>query len=170
MATGTNTTTTVGRRILGIDPGSNKTGYAALLQVGRQLSVLESGTICLSSRWTLSRRLGALAEQIDELVARIAPQEVAVEDVFSSKNARSALALGQARGAILAAVGRRAVPVEAYPPATIKKAITGHGAADKVQIQRMVSAMLALTQAPQADEADAMAVAICHALARRAAR
>ena len=153
--------------ILGIDPGSLKTGYALLAQHGRKLDVVKSGTIRLKASLDLALRLGRLADEIDAILDADRPDSVAVEDIFFHRNARSALALGQARGVILAAAGRRDLPVAAYPPATVKQAVCGHGRADKGQIQRMTQVMLSLDGLPQEDEADAMAVAICHALRQR---
>lgn len=155
--------------ILGIDPGSRRTGYAFIRQQGRELSVVCSGTIRLRDKAALHERLAELSLQLEALVQANAPDTVAVEDIFSHKNARSALALGQARGAALAVVGRCNVPVAAYPPASVKQAVAGHGRADKGQIQRMVQVLLSLQTVPPEDEADAMAIAICHALRARSA-
>jgi crossover junction endodeoxyribonuclease RuvC len=155
-------------RILGIDPGSRRTGWALIAQAGRQLSVIESGVIRLGEKEELGARLGGLLEALETILDGALPTEVAVEDVFAAKNARSALALGQARGVVLAAAGRRRLPLHAYPPATVKRAVCGHGRAEKEQVQRMVTALLTLRVPPLEDEADAMAIAICHALMRRA--
>ena len=149
--------------ILGVDPGSRRTGYAVVRRRGRQLTVVESGTISLG-RDELSRRLGRLQQALEQVLERARPDEVAVEDVFTARNARSALLLGHARGVVLGVAGSRSLPVHAYPPATVKQAVAGHGRADKQQIQRMVQVLLNLGALPGADEADAMAVAICHAL------
>lgn len=153
--------------ILGVDPGSHKTGFAVLRSRGRTLSVVDSGTIVLPSREDLSQRLATLQGRLEEVLTRNEPEVVAVEDLFTARNARSALALGQARGVILAVVGRRKLPVAAYPPATVKKAVAGHGRAGKGQIQQMVRVLLSLDRLPAQDEADAMAIAICHALCAR---
>ena len=153
--------------ILGIDPGSRRTGYALISQQGRKLQVVTSGTIRLKTSLDLAARLGHLAIAIDAILDAQDPASVAVEDIFSHRNARSALALGQARGVILAAAGRRDLSVWAYPPATVKQAVCGHGRAPKEQIQQMVRVLLSLDREPQEDEADAMAVAICHALRAR---
>jgi len=151
--------------ILGVDPGSQRTGFAGLRCRGRQLSVVDSGTIKLAREGDdLSRRLGRLQQALEEIIDRVRPDEVAVEDVFTAHNARSALALGQARGVVLAVAGRRCLPVFAYPPATVKQAVCGHGRADKRQVQHMVQVLLSLSTMPAADEADALAIAICHSL------
>jgi crossover junction endodeoxyribonuclease RuvC len=154
--------------ILGIDPGSRFTGWAVIGQEGRRIYVVESGTIRLPARGELSVRLAQLQIGLETMLDRLLPQTVAVEDIFTARNARSALHLGHARGVALAAAGRRGLPVFAYPPATVKQAVCGHGRAEKSQIQRMVQVLLSLSRAVEVDEADAMAVAICHALRSRA--
>jgi crossover junction endodeoxyribonuclease RuvC len=97
----------------------------------------------------------------------VRPDVVALEDVFSAKNARSALALGQARGAVLAAAGYLNIPVHAYAPAKVKRAVAGYGRADKRQMQQMMRVLLSLDYLPATDEADAMAIAMCHAMQTR---
>ena len=153
--------------ILGIDPGSRVTGYAGVMRQGRQFSVVDSGNIVLPKKFEVSVRLAELLRQLEAVIASLQPTVVAVEDIFTHRNARSALLLGQARGVVLAAAGKHGLPVHAYPPATVKRAVAGHGRADKGQIQRMVKVLLCLTRSPAEDEADAMAVAICHALGSR---
>ena len=157
------------RTILGIDPGTTKTGFAVLAQLGRSLNVLESGTINLPAGRPLAERLALLQQRLEALVDRHCLDAVAVEDIFTARNVRSALALGHARGVVLAAAGRRGLQIHAYPPATVKKAVAGHGRADKAQIQQMVRTLLSLDRVPEPDEADALAIAICHALCARAA-
>lgn len=157
------------RTFLGIDPGTTKTGFAVLGQLGRSLTVLESGTIRLPARRPLADRLALLQQHLEALIDRHRLDAVAVEDIFTARNVRSALALGHARGVVLAAAGRRELQVQAYPPATVKKAVAGHGRADKAQIQQMVRTLLSLDRAPEPDEADALAIAICHALCARTA-
>ncbi|MBW2731867.1 MAG: crossover junction endodeoxyribonuclease RuvC [Deltaproteobacteria bacterium] len=153
--------------MLGVDPGSRQTGYGIIRQRGRSLVVVESGTFRLNARHGLAERLGTLQKAIEALVERHVLHSVGVEDIFSHRNPRSALALGQARGVILGVCGSHGLQVEAYPPASVKQAVVGHGRADKSQIQRMVTVLLALEHEPSTDEADALAVAICHALRAR---
>lgn len=153
--------------IMGIDPGSRFTGYGLVRRRGRELRRLASGRIRLPVKAPPEQRFARLLEELDKVLEAEAPDQVAVEDIFTHRNARSALMLGQARGVVLAAVGRRGLAVTAYPPATIKKAVSGHGQATKQQIQRMVMVLLGLTEAPAEDEADALAAAICHALMSR---
>ena len=151
--------------ILGIDPGSRLTGYAVLYQAGTRVEVVDSGVIKLGAA-SLSARLALLHRKLDELLCRAGPTEAAVEGVFSARNARSALLLGHARGVALAAIGCRGVMVSEYSPGVVKRAVVGHGRAGKEQIQRMVQMRLSLRRLPQEDEADAMAIAICHGMHR----
>lgn len=157
-------------RILGIDPGTRVTGFAVIEQTGRRLSVCESGVIRLDQQPELSQRLAQLDRRLYEIVMQWRPMVVAVEDIFTHQNVRSALLLGHARGVALAVAGRAELPVQPYAPATVKQAVAGHGRADKLQIQRMVQVLLALSVAPASDEADALAVAICHAMSRGVVR
>lgn len=156
-----------GRLLLGIDPGSRRTGYGVIRQRGRSLEVVESGTLRLETGGAIAGRLGVLLRELESLLDRHALESVAIEDVFTHKNVRSALTLGQARGVALGVCGSRGLDVEAYPPATVKQAVAGHGRADKGQIQRMVTVLLGLKSEPPSDEADALAIAICHALRAR---
>jgi len=142
-------------RILGIDPGSRVLGYA----------VVDAGARRADD--PLERRLAELAAGLEEIIAEMAPDEVAVEDVFASRNARSALALGHARGVVLAAAGRAGLHVAAYPPARVKQAVTGRGRAPKEQVAHMVRALMGMKSLPRADAADALAVAVAHANFRR---
>ena len=134
--------------------------------IGR-LQVLSSGTIRLKRRTDLGSRLGELHGALSEILTQGQPTVVAIEDIFTAQNARSALALGQARGAALAAGGGTGIPLRAYAPAMVKRAVAGHGRADKQQIQRMAQVVLGLERMPTPDEADAMAVALCHAMMER---
>ena len=111
-------------------------------------------------------RLGRLHNQLSELLDRHQPDEIAIEQVFLSKNVSSALKLGHARGAAIAAVVIRSLPVSEYTPRTIKQAVVGSGAASKEQVSRMMMQLLELSEAPQADAADALAVALCHCHSR----
>src|SRR5689334_1475289 len=107
-------------------------------------------------------RLGELARGLREVIAELSPEIVAIEDVFSHQNARSAIALAQARGMALAVVGLSGLSVASYAPALVKKAVSGSGRADKTQIARMVQALIGLRNLPRADATDALAVAITH--------
>ena len=158
------------RVVLGIDPGSRRTGYAVLHQRGRKIVALDSGVFTLGSRLSLTERLGLLHDKIGKLLTRHSIDLAAVEDVFTHRNARSALALGQARGVALALIGSAEIPSASYPPATVKRAVAGNGRADKQQIQRMVQVLLSLSDLPREDEADALAVALCGCMSPMASR
>jgi crossover junction endodeoxyribonuclease RuvC len=149
--------------ILGIDPGSVITGYGFLAGDGigppRHLA---AGTIKTDRNSHLAQRLLTVFDSLSELIAQHRPDEVAVEEVFQAKNARSALALGHARGAALLAAAKAGRPVFAYSPARIKQAVTGSGRAGKAQVAKVVAMLLGLGQPPPADAADALAVALCH--------
>jgi crossover junction endodeoxyribonuclease RuvC len=151
---------------MGLDPGSLRTGYGVIDCVaGREVHVA-SGCIRVSGSG-LAARLRVIFDTLQALVAEHRPDEVAVERVFMHKNADSALKLGQARGAALCAAGSSATAIHEYAPRAIKLAVTGYGGADKQQVTRMVTMMLALAHRPSADEADALAIALCHAQSRR---
>lgn len=157
-------------RILGIDPGSRVMGYALLTATDERspkLAYVECGVLQAREGEPLDRRLGEIARGLTEVIAELRPDVVAVEDVFHAANARSALALGQARGAALAVAGMAGVPVFAYPPATVKQAVTGRGRATKEQVSHMVCVLVGLRRAPRSDAADALAVAVTHAHVRK---
>jgi crossover junction endodeoxyribonuclease RuvC len=152
-------------RILGLDPGSRRTGFGVIECRGQQLVSVTHGCFNVSKA-SPAERLRLIFEQLKGLLSEHAPAEVAVERVFVSRNADSALKLGQARGAALCAIPRE-VPVFEYAPRAIKLAVVGSGNAEKFQVAHMIRALLALTERPGADAADALAVAVCHAHARR---
>jgi crossover junction endodeoxyribonuclease RuvC len=154
------------RRVLGIDPGSRICGYGLVAADGARVTYVECGVLTAPEDWPMEARLGEIARSLGEVVAELRPTEVAVEDVFSRINARSALALAQARGMALAVIGMAALPVTSYTAPVVKKAVVGRGRAEKAQIARMVQTLLGLQRAPRADAADALAVAITHARAR----
>jgi crossover junction endodeoxyribonuclease RuvC len=149
--------------ILGIDPGSRKTGYGLIDQVGGQLSFLACGTLDVSGKEEMPARLGDIFSGLNTVCCDWHPLEVSIEKVFMARNADSALKLGQARGAALAAVVQCQLPVFEYSARQVKQAVTGVGSADKSQVAAMVCRLLSLEKAPQADAADALAIAICHA-------
>lgn len=150
------------RRILGIDPGSRITGYGIIESGGGRLNYVDCGVISAGDG-PFPVRLCLIFEGITEVVARFAPAEVAVEQVFVSRNAESALKLGQARGAAICAAVQADLPVGEYAATRIKQAVVGRGRADKRQVQHMVCALLGLREAVKPDAADALAVAVCHA-------
>jgi crossover junction endodeoxyribonuclease RuvC len=153
-----------GVRVLGIDPGSRVCGYGLITTAGRAgYRYVECGVLTGRAGAPAEERLGEIAHSLSEIVRELAPTTLAVEDVFSHLNPRSALALAQARGVVLAVAGMAGLPVFSYPPAVVKKTVTGQGAASKDQVTRMVMTLIGLRSAPRADAADALAVAITHA-------
>jgi crossover junction endodeoxyribonuclease RuvC len=152
-------------RVLGLDPGSRVLGYALVERLERgAFTYRECGTIAAPDRAPVAERLLELATGLREVIRELAPTEAAMEDVFHQRNARSALVLGQARGAILLVVAEHGLAVASYPPATVKRTVCGNGRAAKEQIQQMVTALTGLRRPPPIDAADALAVAICHCL------
>ncbi len=150
-------------RVLGIDPGSLKSGYGLVDEQQGQLTVVDYGVIRTVPDTPLAQRLLLISARLQELIARHAPDEVAVEDVFVAKNAQSSLKLGQARGAILLTVAQAGLPVAEYTPLEVKQSVVGYGRADKEQVQQMVKVLLRLKEIPTPDDAaDALAIAICH--------
>lgn len=149
--------------ILGVDPGSRKTGFGIINAVGDRHEYVTSGVIRLPVDATLPQRIQTLCLNLTELIELHCPQHVAVEEVFMAKNASSALKLGQARGAAIAACVAQGVEVAEYTARQIKQAVVGTGAANKEQVQHMVKTLLKLPALPQEDAADGLAAAICHA-------
>lgn len=148
-------------RILGIDPGSRITGFGIIEREGSRTRYVESGCVRVGDG-DFMPRLKMIFDGISEIVATYRPAEVAIERVFMHRNPDSALKLGQARGAAICAVLQAGLPISEYTPAEIKQATVGKGNAAKAQIQHMVQALLQLPGVPQADAADALAVALCH--------
>jgi len=153
-----------GTRILGVDPGSRVCGYAIIDANGRaECRYVECGVLTAKGRDPMEDRLGEIARSLTDVVTELRPVVVAIEDVFSGANPRSALALAQARGMVMAVAGLAGLRVFSYAPAVVKKTVTGRGAAKKDQVARMVQALVGLNTPPRADAADALAVAITHA-------
>jgi len=153
--------------ILGVDPGSLRTGYGLINAVGSKVEYVDSGTIRLPAD-ELPERLRIIFADLCEIIRLHQPEAVSVEQVFMSRSAGSALKLGQARGAAIVAAAHCGVPVAEYSARRIKQSVVGTGAADKSQVQHMVSVLLRLTQKPPEDAADALAAALCHAHTSRA--
>ena len=149
-------------RILGIDPGSVKTGYGIIESNGRQSRYIDSGCIKFAAE-DLPDRLGEIFSTLTDVIADQRPQEMAVEQVFVAKNAASALKLGHARGAAITAGVNARLAVYEYSARAVKQSTVGYGAAGKEQIQHMVLRLLNIRKVLQEDEADALAVALCHA-------
>lgn len=147
--------------ILGIDPGSRITGFGIVQKESYRVHYIASGIIRVE-KLGLAEKLKHIFRDITELVQEYQPEEVAIERVFVSKNADSALKLGQARGTAIAAVANFDIPVYEYAARAIKKSVVGTGQAEKQQVQSMIQYLLKLSSLPQVDAADALAVALCH--------
>jgi crossover junction endodeoxyribonuclease RuvC len=150
-------------RIIGIDPGLRRTGWGIVEADGSLLTYVASGLITSDSEDHLAYRLRAIHEGLTSVLAAFSPHEAAVEETFVNKDARATLKLGQARGMALLAPAQRGLRVAEYPPNVIKKTVTGTGHGEKGQIQAMIGFLLPKARFESADEADALAIAICHA-------
>jgi crossover junction endodeoxyribonuclease RuvC len=153
--------------ILGIDPGSRKTGFGIINVLGSKTEYVSSGVIRMLDDSSLPERLKVIFDSVTQIIHQYCPQEMAIEQVFMAKNAASALKLGQARGAAIVAAVALDLPVSEYEARKVKQSVVGNGAADKLQVQHMVKTLLRLPAAPQEDAADALAVALCHANTRQ---
>ena len=150
-------------RILGIDPGSRKTGYGLIEHSGNRTRHLASGCIKLNLKEPLAGRLHQLSTELEKLIEEFQPDCGAVEEIFFAKNAQSALTLGHARGVILLKFSERQLVAHEYQSLKVKQTVVGVGRAEKKQVQHMVKILLNLQNKLQEDEADALAVAITHA-------
>lgn len=151
-------------RILGIDPGSRTTGFGVIDVVGRDYHYVASGCIRTIANDELAGRIAIIVQHIDEIIETYRPNQAAIEQVFVNVNPKATLMLGQARGAAIAALVLRGLPVHEYTALQVKQAVVGQGKAAKEQVQHMVVQMLKLSGTPQADAADGLAVALTHAL------
>jgi crossover junction endodeoxyribonuclease RuvC len=150
--------------ILGVDPGSRRTGYGAVRSDGRRPTLVESGVLASDPRLPLEERLHHIHAGLLGVITRLRPDVMAVEDLFHAKSVRSALVLGHLRGVVLLAGAQSGIPIVAFPPATVKLQVTGHGGAEKTQVAYMVTRILGLAQEAKAGDAtDALAVALCQA-------
>ena len=150
--------------VLGVDPGSLRTGYGVVETDGRRHRLIETGTLAPERRLSLAEKLRDIHAGVSALIARVHPDALAVEDVFHAANTRTALVLGHVRGVVLLAGAERGVPVHEYPPATVKQQVTGFGRAEKSQVAFMVTRLLELAaEAEPGDATDALAVALCFA-------
>lgn len=158
--------------VIGIDPGSRVTGWGVVRETSGVLRLVDCGAVRASSEAEapFSERLVRIYHELNAVLARLRPQEAAVEQIFVAKNAASALKLGQARGAAVAACAGHGIPVSDYEPALVKKSLVGVGGADKQQVSFMVGRLLNVKPEWTPDTGDALAVAICHLSMRRLAR
>lgn len=150
-------------RILGVDPGLRRTGWGVVAVTGNALAFVAAGTVKAPLDGELAHRLVALHDGLTEIVRAFAPDEAAVEQTFVSRDASATLKLGQARGIALLVPAQAGLSVAEYAPNAIKKAIVGVGHAEKAQIRAMVRVLMPLARFDGDDEADALAIAICHA-------
>lgn len=152
-----------GLRVLGVDHGINRTGYAIITKTGHNLNCLTYGTILTTPREAFNQRLKQIYTELIRIIGEWQPAVMVVEEAIYAQNIKTALLMGHARGAVLLAGANAGLAIAEYTPRKIKSAVVGNGAASKEQVQFMVSRILGLTQKPESyDAADAMAVAICH--------
>ena len=150
-------------RILGIDPGSRKTGYGLIEHSNNKSRHLDSGFIRLNEKETLIERLLMLSTELEKIIDRLNPNCGAIEKIFYAKNAQSALSLAHARGVILLKFSEKQLPIHEYQALKVKQTVVGAGRADKGQIKHMVKILLKINDSLQEDQADALAVALTHA-------
>ncbi|MFN2244429.1 MAG: crossover junction endodeoxyribonuclease RuvC [Anaerolineae bacterium] len=149
--------------VLGIDPGTAITGFGLVREEEEGLALVAYGVITTAANQPLPERLQLIYQGLAQVTRQHQPQQAAVEELFFSRNARTALSVGHARGVALLALADAGLPIYEYKPLEIKQAITGYGGADKGQVQEMVRLLLNLDHVPQPDDAaDAVAVAVCH--------
>ncbi len=151
------------QRILGIDPGSRITGYGIIDSIPGKVGFVACGVIKTTVKYPLANRLNEIFDGINEVIQLHDPEVAAVEEIFMSSNANSALKLGQARGAAVVAAMQNGLGVHDYSAKKVKRAVVGYGQAEKGQVQHMIRMLLGLSKEPSEDAADALAVAICHA-------
>jgi crossover junction endodeoxyribonuclease RuvC len=150
-------------RVIGIDPGTAITGWGVVEGQGNDLCLVAAGVVTTPAGMPLPKRLQIIYRDLTKIVAQWQPESAAVEELFFSKNAKTALAVGHGRGAAILALANANLSVTEYKPLEVKQAVTGYGGADKLQMQQMVKILLALDDVPQPDDAaDALAIAICH--------
>jgi crossover junction endodeoxyribonuclease RuvC len=149
--------------VLGIDPGTAITGWGVVAKEGNELTLVDYGTVRTSQDTSMPERLQAIYGELGQVISHHQPTAVAVEQLFFSKNVRTAMVVGQARGVALLAVADAGVPLHEYTPLEVKQSVSGYGKATKEQVQKLVQMLLGLDSVPQPDDAaDAIAVAICH--------
>jgi len=153
--------------VLGIDPGTLVTGWGVVEPAGAAFRCVASGTVGLPGRLPLGERLRRIRVTVGDLCRAHAPIAVALEKAFVAHNVQSAFRLGEARGAVLIAAAEAGLPVFEYAPARVKLTVVGYGRADKQQMVRGVALRLGMPRAEQADEADALALALCHLIGAR---
>ncbi len=157
--------------VLGIDPGTAITGWGVVGKEGSELTLVDYGTVRTSQDSPMPQRLQTIYGELGQVISSHQPAAVAVEQLFFSKNVRTAMVVGQARGVVLLAVADAGVPLHEYTPLEVKQSVVGYGKATKEQVQKLVQMLLDLDFIPQPDDAaDAIAVAICHLHSERLER
>jgi crossover junction endodeoxyribonuclease RuvC len=156
--------------VLGIDPGTRRTGFGVVVRRGSRLAHVDNGLVAPKADLPLATRLKAIHEALAEAIARYRPDVVAIENVFVHRNVRAALKLGHARGVAMLCAAQAGLDVHEYSPAEVKMSVVGTGRAEKDQVAQMVRLLLALPEVAQTDASDALAVAICHAQRQRDVR
>jgi crossover junction endodeoxyribonuclease RuvC len=150
-------------RVLGIDPGSETTGWGVIEGDARRYKLVECGTVCAAPNQKFPTRLLRIADALEEIIARLHPEACAIEDGFLATNVKVTLKLGQVRGVAMLVAERASLEIHEYSPRLVKQTVVGHGNAEKFQVQQMVKTLLSLAEVPEPhDAADALAVAICH--------
>ncbi|MFH0805169.1 MAG: crossover junction endodeoxyribonuclease RuvC [Patescibacteria group bacterium] len=153
--------------IFGVDPGVAITGYGVITRRGQAVHAVAYGAICSAARTPFGERLDRIHRELRQLLRKHQPDVVAVERLFFSKNVKTALAVGEARGVIMLSTWEQRCPVREFTPLQVKQALTGYGLATKQQVQRMVQQQLQLRERPHPDDvADALAIALCAAFTR----
>jgi crossover junction endodeoxyribonuclease RuvC len=149
-------------KVLGVDTSLRSSGVGVVVAKGSKLVALEHGAIRTTQAARLSECLKKLHDGILEIIDRTEPEAVAIEGIFFCKNVKTAVILGEARGAVIAACASRGLPIYEYEPRRVKQAVVGHGSAEKEQVRKMVMTLLNLSEEPQEDAGDALAIAVCH--------
>ena len=150
-------------RVIGVDPGTAITGWGIVEGDGQALALVDCGVITTPAGMSLPERLQIIYQELGRIISQWQPNSAAIEELFFSKNAKTALAVGHGRGVAMLALANAGLSITEYKPLEVKQAITGYGGADKIQMQQMVKLLLDLDEVPRPDDAaDALAVAICH--------
>jgi crossover junction endodeoxyribonuclease RuvC len=148
--------------VLGIDPGSQTTGYGIVEKKRQGITHISHGEIKANKKGPFSKNLKNIYDNLNEIISQSSPDAIALEDIFYGKNVKSLIKLGHVRGVAILAASQSNIPIFEYTPLEVKKAVVGYGRAEKNQVQKMVKAILKLNELPPADASDALAVAICH--------
>lgn len=152
-------------KILGIDPGTATTGYGIIEVKNGSIKPVDYGCIKTSAKMEKARRLEVIYSSLTEIINKFSPHIIAVERIFFSKNVKTALSVGEARGVVLLAASQNKLKIYEYTPLQVKMVLSGYGRADKSQIKEMVKIHLDLDEAPRSDDAaDALAIALCHCI------